>query len=83
MCVFLCWEFSYEAYAAFVKNYFSFFGFHPHSCASGTAWSPDTCGGKRTRAQCGVDSPEVLQRHGGLVEFLNELEGGIRLLALG
>lgn len=38
---------------------------------------------KERARNAGVDSPEVLQRHGGLVETLNELEGGIRLLVLG
>jgi len=38
---------------------------------------------KERARNAGVDSPEVLQRHGGLVETLNELEGGIRLLILG
>jgi nucleotide-binding universal stress UspA family protein len=37
---------------------------------------------ERARA-AGVTSPEALQRHGGLVETLTELEEGIRLLVLG
>ncbi len=38
----------------------------------------------RERARnAGVASPEALQRHGGLVETLTELEEGIRLLVLG
>lgn len=37
---------------------------------------------ERARA-AGVPAPEGLQRHGGLVETLTELEGGIRLLILG
>jgi nucleotide-binding universal stress UspA family protein len=38
----------------------------------------------RERAKAaGVGTPEALQRHGGLVETLTELEEGIRLLVLG
>ncbi|MHB1398583.1 MAG: universal stress protein [Trichloromonadaceae bacterium] len=38
----------------------------------------------RERAHsAGVATPEALQRHGGLVETLTELEAGIRLLVLG
>jgi len=38
----------------------------------------------RERAQsAGVAAPEKLQRHGGLVETLTELEAGIRLLIMG
>ena len=38
---------------------------------------------KERAKNAGVASPEALQRHGGLVETLSELEGGIRLLVLG